>query len=79
MSRLVTALRDRVQLRSRLRRLAVRALIANPSIAIPQPVEDGTQYYRLHPDLTAAAGRRLADRLKPYAAHPWTQWPGRTR
>jgi methionyl-tRNA formyltransferase len=59
--------------------VSVRALIANPAIAVPQRLEDGDQYFRLHRDVIALAERRLADRLKMYARHPWVPWPGASR
>jgi hypothetical protein len=66
MRRVVGTLRDCVELRS-------------PRGATVPELEDGTQYYRLHPDVTAPAARRLAHRLEPYTARPWTQWPCRNR
>ena len=60
--------------------VAVRAIDANPSLASPNRVEEGAQYYRLHPDMAALAERRLADRLRQYAGHSWARWPrGRQR
>jgi len=49
------------------------------SVVTAQRIEDGTQYYRSHPEVTALAERRLAERLAPYDAHPWTRWQNRSR
>jgi len=55
--------------------VAVRAVAADPSMALPNRVEEGAQYYRLHPDMVALAERRLAHRLRQYAGHSWVRWP----
>jgi methionyl-tRNA formyltransferase len=53
--------------------ISTRAVL-NASIApSPQRVEDGAQYYRLHPDVQALAARKLSARLQAYRSHPWAQ------
>ncbi len=51
--------------------IAARAVLEEAVTATPQRLEDGEQYYRMHPDVLALATRKLADRLKLYANHPW--------
>ena len=53
--------------------LAVSArAVLNQSIALhPQRLQDGMQYYLLHPDVAALAARRLCARLQAYRSHPW--------
>jgi methionyl-tRNA formyltransferase len=53
--------------------IATRAMLNESIVPSPQRVEDGTQYYRLHPDVAALAARRLAARLQRYSWHPWAQ------
>jgi methionyl-tRNA formyltransferase len=55
--------------------VAVRAVLADPTIATPQRDDAGQQYYRLHPDVLSVADRRLAERLRQYASHPWARRP----
>lgn len=51
--------------------LAVAAReILRESLPTPQRVEDGQQYYRLHPDMLQLAARKLTRRLQAYARHP---------
>jgi methionyl-tRNA formyltransferase len=53
--------------------IATRAML-NESIALsPQHLEDGVQYYRMHPDVSALAARRLSARLQAYGSNPWAQ------
>lgn len=51
--------------------IAARAVLKGSIALQPQRVEDGTQYYRLHPDVAALAARRLSARLQAYRSHPW--------
>jgi methionyl-tRNA formyltransferase len=53
--------------------IATRAVLTASIVPSPQRVEDGTQYYRLHPDVSALAARRLSTVLKAYRSHPWAQ------
>jgi methionyl-tRNA formyltransferase len=50
--------------------IAARAVLRGTVTATPQRLEDGEQYYRMHPDVLALATRKLANRLKCYANHP---------
>jgi len=52
--------------------IATRVVLQGTVAITPQRLEDGEQYYRLHPDVVALATRKLADRLKLYGNHPWT-------
>jgi methionyl-tRNA formyltransferase len=58
--------------------IAARALLNGSITPTPQRLEDGTQYYRLHPDLTALATRKLAERLRAHRGYPWSR-PGQIR
>jgi methionyl-tRNA formyltransferase len=51
--------------------ISTRALLNESITPRTQRVEDGAQYYRLHPDLAALAARRLSARLQAYRSHPW--------
>ncbi|HMJ87227.1 MAG TPA: hypothetical protein VK504_28810, partial [Vicinamibacterales bacterium] len=51
--------------------IATRAVLNESITPSPQRVEDGRQYYRLHPDIAALAARRLSARLQAYRSHPW--------
>jgi methionyl-tRNA formyltransferase len=51
--------------------MATRAVLHGTVTPTPQRLEDGEQYYRMHPDVLALATRTLADRLKLYGNHPW--------
>ena len=57
--------------------VAMRAVLNESIPPTSQRLEDGQQYYRLHPDVVALATRRLAVRLQAYRNHPWTHvhWP----
>lgn len=55
--------------------IATRAVLNESISPSPQRVEGGTQYYRLHPDVTALATRKLSARLQAYRSHPWAQRP----
>jgi methionyl-tRNA formyltransferase len=47
--------------------LAARAVLSGSFTPTPQRLEDGEQYYRLHPDVLQVAVRKLTDRLQAYA------------
>jgi methionyl-tRNA formyltransferase len=51
--------------------VATRAVLTASIVPSPQRIEDGTQYYRLHPDVSALAARKLSVLLQAYRAHPW--------
>jgi len=51
--------------------IATRAVLSESITPSPQRVEDGRQYYRLHPDIAALAARTLSARLQAYRSHPW--------
>jgi methionyl-tRNA formyltransferase len=53
--------------------LATRAMLRESFAPTPQRLEDGEQYYRLHPELLKVAERKLANRLQAYTRHPWRQ------
>ena len=55
--------------------IATRALLTGSIAPIAQRVESGTQYYRLHPAVTALATHKLSARLQAYCSHPWAQRP----
>lgn len=50
--------------------VATRAVLRESLTPTAQQVEDGQQYYRLHPDMLQVAARKLTDRLQAYARHP---------
>jgi hypothetical protein len=52
--------------------IGARSLLKGTAIPTPQPLEEGRQYYRLHPDVLALANRQLAGRLRAYNSHPWS-------
>jgi methionyl-tRNA formyltransferase len=51
--------------------LATRAVLSESIVPAPQRLEDGRQYYRLHPDVLQLAVRKLTRRLSAYSHHPW--------
>jgi methionyl-tRNA formyltransferase len=53
--------------------LATRAVLNGSIAPTPQRVEDGRQYYRLHPEVLQLANQKLASRLAAYRHHPWAQ------
>ena len=66
------AIRDRCYFWTKVMLAVATRAVLNESIApTPQRLEDGQQYYRLHPDVIALATRRLAVRLQAYCNHPW--------
>jgi len=75
-----TTIRDRCYFWAKIMlAVAARALLSGSTVATPQRLDEGRQYYRLHPDLTALATRKLAVRLQAYGKHPWAFGPGRKR
>ena len=50
--------------------VAAREILRESFTPTPQRVEDGQQYYRLHPDMLQLAARKLTRRLQAYARHP---------
>ncbi len=53
--------------------LATRTMLNESFTPSPQQLEDGEQFYRLHPDLLRLAARKLTKRLQAYDHHPWKQ------
>jgi len=51
--------------------LAARAVLSGSIVPTPQRLDEGRQYYRLHSEVLDLATRKLADRLRAYAHHPW--------
>jgi methionyl-tRNA formyltransferase len=69
-----TAIRERCYYWTKVMLAIATRLVLNESfVPRPQRVEDGRQYYRLHPDVTALATRKLSARLQAYRNHPWAQ------
>ncbi len=69
-----TTIRDRCYFWTKVMLAIAARAVLNESIAPrPQRLEDGTQYYRLHPDIAALATRKLSARLQAYRRHPWAQ------
>jgi methionyl-tRNA formyltransferase len=51
--------------------IAARAVLHGTVTLTPQRLEDGEQFYRMHPNVAGLATRKLAGRLKLYGHHPW--------